>query len=131
MPAQGPQSTKGSPLNILLAFSAAGEAATGLALLAFPELVVRLLFGAELTGVAIPLARVAGASLTALGVACWPGAGKMQVAGAMLVYSLLITLYLVFLGVQDTWVGRLFWPAVAVHAILTFLLVRAMRSGRR
>ena len=34
-------------MNVVLAVAAASEAATGLALLLFPESVVRLLFGAE------------------------------------------------------------------------------------
>ena len=54
-------------------FAAVGEAATGLALLIVPSLVGQLLLGAELTGVAMPVARVAGIALIALGVACWPG----------------------------------------------------------
>ena len=37
-----------------------------------PSLVGRLLLGEELTGIAIPVARVAGIALIALGVACWP-----------------------------------------------------------
>lgn len=118
-------------MNALLALSAAAEAATGLVLLAFPDFVVKLLFGAELTGVAIPLARVAGASLIALGVACWPREGTMQALAAMLAYSVPMTLYLVFLGVEDVWVGSLLWPAAAVHGILTCLLLRALLNGRK
>ena len=44
----------------VLIFAAVAEAATGLALLIVPSLVGRLLLGEELTGVAIPVARVAG-----------------------------------------------------------------------
>ena len=43
-----------------LVFAALGETATGLALLIVPSLVGRLLLGEELTGMAIPVARVAG-----------------------------------------------------------------------
>jgi hypothetical protein len=43
----------------------------------------------------------------------------------MLCYSLLVTLYLAYLGIRGEWVGVLLWPAVAIHAILTILLVRA------
>ena len=43
-----------------LAFAAAGEAATGVALLLAPSLVGRLLLGGQLTGIAVPVARVAG-----------------------------------------------------------------------
>ena len=56
-----------------LIFAAVGEASTGLALLIVPALVGRVLLGEELTGIAIPVARVAGIALIALAVACWPG----------------------------------------------------------
>ena len=57
----------------VLIFAAVAEAATGLALLIVPSLVGQLLLGEELNGVAIPVARVAGIALVALGIACWPG----------------------------------------------------------
>ena len=44
----------------VLVLAAVSEAATGLALLIVPSLVGRILLGAELTGVSIPVARVAG-----------------------------------------------------------------------
>jgi hypothetical protein len=53
--------------------AAIGEAATGLALLLVPSLVGQLLLGEGLDGVAIPVARVAGIALIALGITCWPG----------------------------------------------------------
>jgi len=49
-----------------LTFAAVAEAATGLALLIAPSLVVQLLLGEQLTGVAIPVARVAGVVLIGL-----------------------------------------------------------------
>ena len=57
----------------VLVLAAVGEAATGVALLIVPSFVGRLLFGEELTGIAIPVARVAGIALIALGVACSGG----------------------------------------------------------
>ena len=50
----------------MLIFAAVAEAATGLALLIVPSLVGQLLLGEELTGIAIPVARVAGIALIAL-----------------------------------------------------------------
>ena len=107
-----------------LAFAAIAEAATGLALLVVPSLVGRLLFGAELSGVAIPVARVLGIALIGLGIACWPGVASRALCG-MLTYSAAVTLYLSYLGIRGEWVGPLLWPAVVVHAVLTLLLVRA------
>ena len=37
-------------------------------------------------------------------------------------YNLLITLYLLYLGIRGEWVGLLLWPAVVIHAALTWLL---------
>ncbi|MGC2437648.1 MAG: hypothetical protein WA478_13265 [Pseudolabrys sp.] len=54
----------------VLVFAAVAEVATGLALLAFPSFVGQLLLDEQLTGVAIPVARVAGIALVALGIAC-------------------------------------------------------------
>ena len=111
-----------------LIFAAVGEIATGLALLIVPSLVGRLLLGEELTGVAIPVARVLGIALIALGVACWPGPPRV----GMLTYSAAVTLYLGYIGFADGLNGILLWPAVVLHAILTalLLLARASVSGR-
>ena len=104
-----------------LIFAAVGEAATGLALLIVPSLVGQLLLGEQLTGVAIPVARVAGIALIALGIACWPGPPLV----GMLTYSTVVTLYLAYLGFAGGLTGVLLWPAVALHVVLTILLGRA------
>jgi hypothetical protein len=62
----------------VLVFAAVGEATTGLALLIAPSLVARLLFGGEPTGIGIPMTRVAGIALIALGGACWPGPSRKK-----------------------------------------------------
>jgi len=110
----------------VLVLAAVAEAATGVALLIAPSLVGQLLFGAELTGVAVTMARVAGIALIGLGVACWPGPPRV----GMLTYSAVVTLYLVYLGVAGGSAGMLLWPAVVLHAILTALLTRAARSDK-
>ncbi len=105
----------------VLVFAAVGEAATGLALLIVPSLVVRLLLGEDPAGIAIPVARVAGIALVALGIACWPGPPRV----GMLIYSAAVTLFLVYLGLVGGVGGILLWPAVILHVILTLLLIRA------
>ena len=110
----------------VLIFAAVGEAATGVALLIVPALVGQLLFGGALTGIAIPVARVAGIALIALGVACWPGT---PLAG-MLTYSAAVTLYLAYLGFAGGLSGILLWPAVVLHLILTARLIRASTSNK-
>jgi len=111
----------------VLIFAAVGEAGTGLALLIVPSLVGRLLLGEELTGIAIPVARVAGIALIALGVACWPGTPLV----GMLTYSAAVTLYLACVGFLGGLTGILLWPAVVLHAILTALLIRVLTSDKK
>jgi hypothetical protein len=115
--------------NVLI-FAAIGEAGTGLALLIVPSLVGQLLFGEQLTGVAIPVARVTGIALIALGVACWPGPPLV----GMLTCSTSVTLYLAYLGFAGGVTGVFLWPAVVLHVILTTLLtydITRMRRGLR
>ena len=104
-----------------LIFAAVAEAATGLALVIVPSLVGYLLLGEELTGVAIPVARVAGIAVIALGIACSPGPPLV----GMLTYSALVTLYLAYFGFAGGLTGVLLWPAVALHAVLKIFLSRA------
>ena len=105
----------------VLTIAAVAEAATGLALIVVPSLVGRLLFGADLAGVAKPVARVAGIALLALGVACLPSCTPLC---GMLTYSVLATGCLFYLAVRGEWAGPLLWPVVALHALLTILLTR-------
>jgi hypothetical protein len=115
----------------VLTFAAAAEIGTGLALLIVPSVVGQLLLGEELTGVAIPVARVAGIALIALGVACWPGPPLV----GMLTYGALVTLYLAYLGFVGGSTGAFLWPAVVLHVILTALLTydipRMLRDLRK
>jgi hypothetical protein len=110
----------------VLVLAAVGEAATGVALMLVPSLVGQWLFGAELAGVGITMARVTGIALIALGIACWPGPPIL----GMLTYSAAATLFLAWVGLSGGSVGVLLWPAVVLHAILTLLLVRAATSGK-
>ena len=114
----------------LLLFAAVAQAATGLALLAFPLLVGQLLLGVELTGIAATVARVTGVALISLGVACWPSNTADRAFYGMLTYGTLAALYLAYVGASGV-KGILLWPAVAVHAVLSILLVRAWRDGQR
>ena len=110
----------------VLILAALSEAATGAALLLVPALVGRLLLGEELTGMAIPVARVAGIALVGLGITCWPGTAM----AGMLTYSAAVTLYLTYLGFTGGSTGILLWPAVILHVILTVLLARVVHGER-
>jgi hypothetical protein len=118
-------------MNKLLALTALGEAALGLVLLVHPPVVVRLLFGAEIHDAGMVMSRITGISLIALGVACRPGNGTARVPWGMLTYSALVTLYLAYLGIEGTWSGVLLWPTVALHGVLTLLLVRSWHKERQ
>ena len=117
----------------LLRVAALVEGATGLALTIVPSLVARLLLGDGVSSTGMALARIAGFGLLALALACWPAsvtAGTSAPAlRAMLVYNLVVTLYLAWLGVGGRLVGILLWPATAYHAVMTILLARAWFSG--
>jgi hypothetical protein len=114
-----------------IAFAALAEAATGVALMVAPSLVAQLLLSSKLSGVAVAVGRVAGISLLSLGVACWPSTAPSRPAlGGMATYGLLVTLYLLYIGLRGEWVGPLLWPAVALHAVLTFLLAGAWLGAR-
>jgi hypothetical protein len=107
-----------------LVLAAAAEAATGVALLVVPSLVGYLLLGEQLAGVAVPVARVAGIALIALGIACWPGPPLI----GMLAYRAMVTLYLAYLGLAAGLSGVLLWPAVILHILFTAVLARTWRS---
>ena len=111
--------------NKVLALAAAAEAGTGLLLLAWPSLVVRLLFGADISGIGVVMSRIAGIALIGLGVACWPSNSASQPLNGMLTYSTLAMLYLTYISVRGEFAGVLLWPAVVAHAILSAFLVRA------
>ena len=108
----------------LLTVTAVIEAGAGLALLVVPTVVVQLLLGADIFGAAVPLGRVAGAALLALGLACWLARGDAQsraargIVTAMLLYNFGAV---VILGAAGTWsqtAGIALWPAVIIHAAM-------------
>ncbi len=114
----------------VLTLSAAAEAGTGLLLLAWPSIVVRLLFGTEIGGAGFIMSRIAGIALIGLGVGCWPSNDTRRACYGMLTYSLLAMLYLIVVGLGGQG-GILLWPAVIVHAGLATLLVWTHSTQRK
>jgi hypothetical protein len=109
----------------LVGFAAVLEAITGLALIIAPVLVVRALFGADISGVSLPLGRLGGISLLAFGLACWPLEGLSRAAfRAMFTYNILAAAYLGFIWVNNEWIGRLLIPVVAIHCLFVALFIR-------
>jgi hypothetical protein len=115
----------------VLALAAIAEGGTGLILLVYPPIVVRLLFAGEISGTGVLMSRLAGIALIGLGVSCWPGNSAFQPLNGMLTYSTLAMLYLIALGVVGEGVGLLLWPGVVVHAILIVLLGSAWLKQRK
>ena len=109
-------------MNRLLKLTAIIEAATGLGLVAVPAVIVRLLLGGEISGASIPLGRVTGVALLALGVACWVASYEVRnraargLVSAMSLYNLGVALILGAAGLQSQPVGIALWPAVILHA---------------
>jgi hypothetical protein len=101
--------------------AALAEAGTGVMLLAYPPILVRLLFDAEIAGAGVVMSRLAGIALLGLGAACWPGADSRRAFYGMLTYSTMAMVYLIVIGVRGEGVGLLLWPGVVVHAILIVL----------
>ena len=120
---------------ISIAAAAAIEAGTGLILVSFPSLFVRLLLGVELAEPGQVAGRFAGFALIALVLACWPRRGAEGASAAslqaLLVFSVLVAFYLVYLGIGSSLVGPLLWPAVVLHSVVAIALARLWVNGSR
>jgi len=123
---------------LLVTLAAALEAATGIALIADPGFVARVLLGVGMSDGGIAVGRVGGFALISLGLACWPSGSDAgtQAILALTAYNLLAAFYLGYLRVGGGFVSHLLWPACALHALLALLLaprayevVRQQRHG--
>ena len=110
------------------------ELGAGLALLCFPS--AALLVGAPLEAApALTVARVGGAGLLALGVACWLARGDTQssaargLIAAMLLYNVAAVAVLGFAGIGFRLHGLALWPAVVLHAVMTLWCVAWLRHN--
>jgi hypothetical protein len=120
----------------LLKLTALIEAATGLALMVVPSVVVRLLLGSPLdTSAAVMLGRVAGVALFALGVACWLARDDAQsraargLVAAMLLYNVATVAVLAFAGIGFGLHGVALWPAVVLHAVMAVWCIACLRRS--
>ena len=122
-------------MKTLLGVSAWLETITGVALIVSPAAPVSLLLGAALdTPVALVLARVAGAALLALGLACWLARGDggsraaRGVVAAMLLNNMAAGTVLLYAGLGLNLSGIGLWPAVLFHLALALWCTRCLRS---
>ena len=111
----------------LLVVAAGLEVLTGVGLIVDPRIFTHLLFGEGVVGSGLALGRVTGCGLFCLGLACLPGrattASLLPAVRALLTYNLLILLLLLYLGLQGDRAGVLLWPSIALHAVLSILLI--------
>lgn len=119
----------------LLMTTAVLEVGAGAALICLPSLATMLLLDVPLTRPeALVVARVGGAGLLALGVACWFARGDVQsnaakalVAG-MVIYNVGAVIALGYAGVALQQVGVVLWPAVMLHVAMTGWCVLCLRA---
>jgi membrane protease YdiL (CAAX protease family) len=120
----------------LLMTTAIVEMATGIVLLAVPALLASILFGGALdTSTGLAVARVAGAALLSLGVACW-FAGRdarsraaIGIVAAMLIYNLAVVVLCLSsrYGAGMTGMGLL--PASTLHSALAVWCIVCLRAA--
>lgn len=122
----------------LLIVTAWFEAMTGVALVLSPSVPADLLVGAALDGPSVlAVARVTGAAMLSLGLACWLArrdgestAGR-AVVSAMLLYNVTVVAVLVHASLALAVTAVLLWPAVGGHTALAAWCVACLRRVRR
>jgi hypothetical protein len=113
----------------LLVITAAIEAGTGIGLLVVPAVIARVLLGGTLEGpAALTVARVGGAGLLALGIACWVSRneGRALVA-AMLFYNVAAVVILAYAAVGLALFAIGLWPAIGLHIALAIWCAAALK----
>jgi uncharacterized membrane protein len=108
-----------------LMVTAFAEGGIGLLLLIWPFLPLALLLGVDHASSEVTIcARIAGAALLALGVACWLGqfdkqqSAQFGLLSGILIYDLAAAVILAYAGLFVRLVGIALWPAVVLHAAL-------------
>jgi hypothetical protein len=109
-------------MNLLLIIAAVIEAVAGTALLLIPTAAVTALLGAPLdTATGLVAARIAGAALVSLAIACWQarngerGSPATGIIEAMSFYNFAGALVLVYAGTRLELRSALLWPAILLH----------------
>jgi len=122
-------------MKALLLITAIVEAPAGLALLAAPSTLTRLLVGGSLDApAAVAVARIAGAALVAVAITCWSArediAGRASrgiIAGVLLYNCLSVAVLVHTAAIGLRGVGL--WPTAVLHAALAVWCLACL--GRR
>ena len=122
-------------VSALYAATAVIEVGAGLALLCIPSTAVQILLGVPFEAPAgLAVARVGGAALLALGVACWLARGDTKsraargLVAAVVIYNLGVALILGTAGIRLLAVGFVLWPAaVVLHAVMAIWCIGNLR----
>lgn len=97
------------------------EVAVGTGLIVDPQLVCRLIFGSELVGAGVPMARFAGIGLLSLGIGYLATRTTVPArAGVfgLLVFNAAAAVLLACVGALTELHGPLLWPAVILHGAI-------------
>jgi|SRR5882672_4180091 len=120
-------------MKTLLTASAVIELGAGLALLSCPSATAELLIGAPLEATAaVSVARVAGAGLLALGIACWLARVDTQsraargLIAAMVSYNVATVAVLAYAAIGYGLRGVALWPALMLHAAMAAWCVTSL-----
>jgi hypothetical protein len=117
----------------LLIVTAIIEIGAGIALVGLPSLAVEILLGEGLSNPqSLVLARIAGAAVTALGIACWFGRngerrGQSGLVAAMLIYNIAVPIVLVHAWTAFALAGLAFWPAILLHTAFGAWCIACLR----
>jgi hypothetical protein len=119
----------------LLSVTAALEVGAGLGLAFAPAQLALLLLGAELlTPELSSLARIAGAAILSLAVACWLARSDTHsraawgIIAAMLLYNIGVVAVLAFARLGLGVGGAMLWPAVGLHTLMAVWCVASLRK---
>lgn len=120
----------------LLIVTALLELGAGLALIALPSTVVKLLLGSGLdSSAAMTLGRLTGVALFALSIACWLARGEITsratrgLTAAMFFYNVAAVVILGLAGLNAKPVGIALWPAVIVHVGMAIWCLICLRRN--